>query len=138
MALPTRGRLLLVDDDVEILELTATSLRGRGHTVHTVTTPEAALEASLAEDFDLVLTDLRLGAHTNGLDLCRQLLAARPGLPILVLTGNATLGAAVEAMRAGAVDYLVKPIDPDLLDIATARALDHHRLAAEVVRLRDD
>jgi len=138
MALPTRGRLLLVDDDVEVLELTATSLRGRGHAVHTVTTAEAALEASLAEDFDLVLTDLRLGADTNGLNLCRQLLAARPGLPILVLTGNATLGAAVAAMRAGAVDYLVKPIDPELLDIATTRALDHHRLAAEVVRLRDD
>ncbi len=138
MGEPLRGHVLVVDDELDALEATASALRARGHTVRAVATREEAIEAALTTDFDLVFTDLRLGEGGSGLGLCVELLTTRPTLPILVLTETATMAAAVDAMRAGAFDYLTKPLDPELLALATERALKQRRLVAEVARLRDD
>ena len=132
-----RGHVLVVDDDEADLDRTIRALRERGHTVHAASTASAAIDATLTVDFDVVLTDLHLGEN-SGLDLCTELLRARPELPILVLTANTTLTSAIDAMRSGAFDYLLKPIDADLLGLATERALKHRHLALEVSRLRHD
>ena len=130
------GRVLVVDDEPEVLELTALALRGRGYLVQTAASAAAAVAAACVDDFDAVLTDLHLDGG-DGLDLCAQLLAMRPSLPIVVVTGDATLGAAVAAMRAGAFDYLTKPVDGEMLVLTTERAIKLHRLESEVTRLRE-
>jgi two-component system response regulator HydG len=134
---PVRGHILVVDAEPAALERTAQTLRACGHTVRTAATSDEAADAAESTPFDVVLTELRLGG-SSGLDLCARLLAAHPSLPILVLTGSGTLATAVDAMRAGAFDYLAKPLDPELLALATARALRHRHLADEVARLRED
>ncbi len=137
MADPVRGHILVVDSEHAALERTAQTLRACGHTVSAVETSDEAFDAAESTHFDVVLTELQLGG-ASGLDLCARLLRAHASLPILVLTDSATLATAVDAMRAGAFDYLNKPLDPELLALATARALKHRHLADEVARLRED
>jgi DNA-binding NtrC family response regulator len=72
----------------------------------------------------------------NGTELCRRVEALRPELPVVVVTGKPSVDAAVAAMRAGAYDFLIKPIDVQLLNPVVARAVRHHRLGREVTRLR--
>ncbi len=137
MTEPLRGHILVVDDEPDVLELTALTLRARGHTVSTAATADEAVEAARTADFDLVLTDLHLGG-ADGLDVCARMLAMRPTMPIIVITGDVTLAAAVAAMRAGAFDYLTKPVDGDMLALTAERALKHHRLESEVAVLREE
>jgi two-component system response regulator HydG len=134
---PLLGNILCLDDDEDACELLATALEARGFTVRTETDAETAISAAMEDDFDAVLTDLQLG-DTDGLSVCTRILAGRPSLPIVVVTGHASLDTAVAAMRAGAFDFLTKPLDLDLLALTVARAVQHYRLKLEVHRLRNE
>jgi two-component system response regulator HydG len=73
----------------------------------------------------------------DGLQLCERAAQTQPGVPVIMVTGRGDLQTAIGAMRAGAYDFLVKPVDAELLSLSVGRALQHRRLRAEVKRLRD-
>jgi NtrC-family two-component system response regulator AlgB len=103
--------VLVVDDEKNIRTTLTVCLEEAGCAVSAVGTGSAAREAVERAAFDLAFLDLRLGTD-SGLDLLPALLAARPGLDVVVITAYATFDTAVEAMRRGAVDYLPKPFTP--------------------------
>jgi two-component system response regulator HydG len=129
-------RLLLVDDDKEHCEALATALTLLGYHVEYTTSAREALDRVGRETFAAILTDLSM-SEMNGLELCARILGTRPDIPVIVISGNGTLDAAISAMRAGAYDFLVKPIDLDLLTMNVRRAVHHHLLQAEVKELQE-
>ena len=130
------GSILVVDDDADTRELIVDSLVRRGYTATSVPTGNDALEAVRHTDLDVVVTDYQLGGMT-GIDLCRRLSELRPDLPVIVLTGHGNMELAVASIRAGAYDFITKPISEDVLQLAVARARQHRELKYEVGRLRD-
>ena len=130
-----KDRILCVDDDQDHCELLEAALSRLGFEVITTTSPARALDLAGNEPFDVILTDLGMG-EMDGLALCERILGVRPGLPVVVVTGRGSMETAIGAMRAGAYDFLTKPVDPKLLAISLARAVQHYRLQAEVQRLK--
>jgi len=116
----------------ELLEM---ALRRLGHQVVTATSgPEALLRLD-ESDFDIVLTDIAM-AEMDGLELCQKVSELRPGLPVVVVTGQGSMESAVAALRAGAYDFISKPVDDKLLAPCLARAGQSRLLQREVQRLR--
>jgi two-component system response regulator AtoC len=128
-------RVLLVDDDASLCETLVLGLGKRGCVVQFRTSADAALRALEADDFDVVVTDLNMRG-IGGLELCERIVGSRPDLPVLVLTAFGSLEAAVAAIRAGAYDFINKPVELDVLAIAIDRAATHRNLREEVKRLR--
>ena len=106
------GAILLVDDDEVFRERLARALRDRGHPVVTAGDGPSALAAAGAQKFDFAVLDLRMPGPT-GLSLIGPVRDAAPGVRVVVLTGYGSITSAVEALRAGAHDYLSKPVDAD-------------------------
>ncbi|MEZ4268462.1 MAG: sigma-54 dependent transcriptional regulator [Myxococcota bacterium] len=129
------GRVLFVDDDPELCDLVKMALSASGFGVVTCATAAKALAQANAETFDAVVTDLHLG-DSDGLTLCGRLRELRPDVPVIVLTGFGSMGAAVDAIRAGAHDFVTKPVEMDTLAHHVRRAVEHRRLNIEVVALR--
>lgn len=129
----TKGRVLLVDDDVPLLETLAEGLRLRRYDVDTAESGEQALE-KIGEKTEVVVTDLQM-AGMDGLEFSRKLHKTHD-IPVLMLTGRGTLQSAVEALRAGIDEFLQKPVSLDVLELAVHRAVERHRLRQEVRRLR--
>ncbi|HEY0466824.1 MAG TPA: sigma-54 dependent transcriptional regulator, partial [Polyangiaceae bacterium] len=132
----TRGRILVVDDDTFSREMLEEGLVIRGFSVTTCSVIEQALERVRADDsLSVVLTDLRLAAE-NGLDLCRAVNRERPALPVIVITAFGSIRTAMDAMRAGAYDFITKPFDLEVIAVSLDRAAKHHELNSELARLR--
>src|SRR5206468_3532716 len=105
-----------------------------------VTAAKTAAEgiARLGKDqYDLVLTDLRL-PDQDGVEVLRAAKREQPDAEVVVVTGHGSISAAVSAMRAGAFDFLTKPIETEQLAIVLQKALDHRSLVGEVRRLREE
>ena len=130
------GRILIVDDEVEGRGMLASALGRRGYETAVADSAPDALERLRNEDLDVVLTDVQLGGMT-GIDLCRRMAESRPDLPVIVITAFGNMDLVVEAMRAGAYDFIAKPFTTDVVDISLARAIQHRRLSSEVRRLRE-
>ena len=130
------GRLLIVDDDPDLCELLAADLRDRGWEAFFATGAREALEAQLDPELDVVLTDLRMPV-IDGLDLCRRIVETRPDVPVVVMTAFGSMESAIAAIRAGAYDFVTKPIEADALQIALQRALRHRQLTEEVRFLKE-
>src|SRR5213594_3999550 len=130
-----RGRVLVVDDDVDVCALLEVRLAGRGFEVARTTSAVAALDSLATADVDAVLTDIKM-ARMSGLELCERIVASRPDLPVVVMTAFGTLEAAIAAIRAGAYDFVTKPVEIDALVVALERAVQHRALRSEVERLR--
>jgi len=131
-----RDRILVVDDDRDHCEMLAATLESLGYEALITTSPRDALERVRRETFAAILTDLGM-ADMDGLELCSRILGTRPDVPVVVITGNGSVDMAIAAMRAGAYDFLVKPIDVKLLTLNVARAVKHHALQLEVKLLRE-
>src|ERR1700683_4859782 len=131
------NRILLIDDDKDHCEILEATLRGLGHDVTFTISPHDALERVGQETFAAIVTDLGM-SDMGGLELCSRILGTRPDVPVIVVTGNGSLEIAIAAMRAGAYDFLTKPVDVKLLSLSIARAVEHHHLQAEVKRLREE
>lgn len=129
-----RGSVLVVDDDPSMGEFLVDGLGALGFQVEATTAGEQALQRVREAAFDVVITDVRMKGM-DGLTLCRQLIERSSGPPVVMLTAFADYEAAVEAVRAGAYDFLAKPVKLDVLGIAVARAVERHRLHQEVKRL---
>jgi DNA-binding NtrC family response regulator len=124
-----KRRLLLVDDDEVFLRPLHRTLELRGYEVLPVQSGEEALDALKSEDVDLVLTDRRLPGM-DGVELVRQIKADHPDLAVIVMTAYGTIESAVEAMRLGAEDYLVKPFEVAELFLVIRRAIEFQELKA--------
>ncbi|MBU2550044.1 MAG: response regulator [Proteobacteria bacterium] len=129
------ARILVVDDEKIIREGCARILRKEGHEVSTAANGQIALDLIRQNQYDILLLDIKMPA-LDGMALMEILKQEQSGLLIVVITGYASIETAVEAMKAGAYDFLLKPFSPDALRIAINRALDHLRLAWEMDRLR--
>ena len=131
----TAARVLVVDDDAEMVALIERGLTRRGFTVLTAGGGDAAFATLTTEDVDVVVTDLQM-AGLDGLALTARVVANRPGLPVIVLTAFGSMAAAIGAIRAGAYDFIAKPVELDALALAVGRAVRHRQLTDELVRLR--
>ncbi|QDV85696.1 sigma-54-dependent transcriptional regulator [Planctomycetes bacterium TBK1r] len=129
------ANVLIVDDEQNMCELIETDLRLRGLTSRWCTSAGDAIDAMHQEDFDVVLTDVKMPG-TTGLQLCQQLTESRPDVPVIVMTAFGTLETAIAAMRSGAYDFITKPIEMDLLAITLNRAIEHRQLTEQVRLLK--
>lgn len=129
------GSLLLVDDDLQVLESMADWLRDQGFSIDTATGLSDAVERLTAKAYDLVLSDIRL-QDGDGFDLLEQSLRRRPGTQVILLTGYGTADSAIDAIRAGAFDYLTKPLIDDELLMAIERALGQRKVLEENTALK--
>ena len=124
-------RILIVDDEPSMCELLETDLRLRGFEPEWRNTAAEALELVKEQDFDVVLTDLRMPGM-SGTELCERIVANRPDIPVVVMTAFGSMETAVAAIRAGAYDFVTKPIEMDLLGIALVRAAKHRQLQERI------
>jgi two-component system, NtrC family, response regulator AtoC len=129
-------RILVVDDDRDMGDVIAAELGEMGFAVACEVSGEAALDRLRAGDFDTVVTDLNMRGM-NGIDLCDRIVAARPDVPVVVITAFGSLETAIAAIRAGAYDFITKPFDMEALAIAVRRAVERRSLRDEVRRLRE-
>jgi len=128
-------RVLLVDDDASLTDTLALGLRKRGYAVTTCNDPALAQPLTVREDFDVLVTDLNMRG-LGGIELSHAIRENRPDLPVIVLTAFGSLDTAIAAIRAGAYDFISKPIELDALAIAIDRAAEHRALRDEIKRLR--
>ena len=132
-----RGRLVLAEDDSAWGELLTKSLERRDfRTRWCRNADEARATVSADSTVEVLLTDVRMPG-LSGTDLCTRVAAMRPDLPVVVITAFGSMETAIEAMRAGAYDFVTKPVEVDALVITLERAIQHHRLSSEVKRLRE-
>jgi two-component system response regulator HydG len=130
-----KGRVLVVDDDRSMCEVLEAGLGERGYEVRWTTAGDEALDILGSVEVDVVVTDLNMRGM-NGLELCERIVANRPDVPVVVITAFGSLETAIAAIRAGAYDFLTKPLELDALAVALARAVQHRTLREEVKRLR--
>ena len=128
-------RVLVVDDEQSMRDLLAIMLRQAGYEVSVADGGEAAIEALKVESFDLVVTDLRM-RKVDGLSVLKAAKELSPHTVVLVVTAYASTETAVEAMRAGAYDYVTKPFKLDELKVTVANALERRRLHDENLALK--
>jgi DNA-binding NtrC family response regulator len=122
-----RHRILIVEDDEIFLRPLQRTLEVGGYDVLVVGSGEEAVELLKNDDVDLVLTDKRLPG-IDGVELVRRLKSDHPDLAVVVMTAYGTIGSAVEAMRLGAEDYLVKPFEAAEVLMVLRRAIEFHEL----------
>ena len=130
------ARLLVVDDELNIRGALAKILERAGHTVSAAESGDAALSLLHEAPFDLIITDLKM-VGTSGLEVLRATKQHQPEAEVVLLTAYGTVESAVDAMKAGAYDYLTKPIDPERLLHVAAKALEYKALRGEVRQLRE-
>jgi len=114
-------RLLFVDDEVEFLEPMAERLRRRQISCTTAQSGDRALEALKQEQFDCAVVDVKMPGM-DGLDLLRRMRQDYPGVPVILLTGHASVELGVQGLELGAFEYLMKPVDLDELLDAVRRS----------------
>ncbi|MBN1477432.1 sigma-54-dependent Fis family transcriptional regulator [Candidatus Sumerlaeota bacterium] len=133
----SRIRILIADDEANTLEGLRWALEGEGEdmAIATARDGEQAWQALRADPADLVLTDLKM-PRLSGMDLLRRVKESSPETEVIVLTGHGTVESAVEAMKLGAADYLLKPINIEELRITVRRVLESARLRHENEALR--
>jgi two-component system response regulator HydG len=132
-----RNSILLVDDDQDHCELLRAMLVRLGYGVTATTSAEEALQHAGRERFSVIVTDLSM-SPMSGFELCEKLVGKGCEAPIIAVTGHANMDFAVSALRAGAYDFLAKPVDEKLLGLCVARAAQHQRLQHEVKKLHSD
>ena len=129
------GKILLVDDDRNLVELVKLRLDAAGYEVSAALLEEEAVEAAKAQVFDLALVDLQLSTQ-DGISLMEQLHLIIPEMPVIILTAYGSIESAVEAMKRGAYSYITKPFDPRDLLLQIERALENRRLTSEIKLLK--
>jgi two-component system response regulator HydG len=131
-----KPRVLIVDDERSMCELIEVDLRMRDFAPVWFTAAEEAFDALCREDYDVVLTDLRMPGM-DGIRFCSRIVANRPDVPVVVMTAFGSLETAIAAIRAGAYDFVTKPIEMELLALILRRAVEHRHLQEKIKFLSD-
>ena len=130
-------RILVVDDDASLRRVVQVQLAQMGYEISIAADATQACSILQQSPYNLVITDLQMPGD-SGLDLLRKIRADYPEIIVVLITAFGTVETAVEAIKAGAYDYLTKPVHPDELALVVDRALEHHRLLEEVRILRSN
>lgn len=128
--------ILVVDDDPSHRTMLKTLLSGWGYAVSEADDGSAAVQEVHNQPFDLVLMDIRM-LKVSGLQALPEIKRFNPAIPVIIMTAYSSVETAVEALKAGAYDYLTKPLDFDELRISMERAMDHTQLKEENRLLRE-
>ena len=129
--------VLIVDDEAKLLEVLSVALENMGYNPITAASVEEALAVLREQEVHLVLSDLRLPG-LSGRDLLEKVKSLEPGLPVVIMTAYAALKDAVEIIKEGAFDYIVKPFDLGTLEATVASALRFHALSTDNKQLRKE
>ena len=132
---PRRGNLLVVDDEIELMRALCETLRDEGFHAVGLSRPDEAMAELRGGDFDVLLSDLMMPG-TDGIQLLRAALQIDPALVGVIMTGQGSIQTAVEAMKAGAFDYVLKPFRLQQVLPVLDRAMEVRRLRVENIRLR--
>jgi DNA-binding NtrC family response regulator len=135
-AVPQAHRVLVVDDDAQVLSVLEQALDRRGYAVSVAADAESALELLKRTRYDLVLMDVRLPGM-NGLEAVEELQKIDRRTPVIVMTALTSRDIAVDAVSRGAYDYCRKPFRVDDIEIVMQRALARRRLVADLEALRE-
>jgi len=125
-------KILIVDDDEGLVHFLDRFFVKQGYAVHACNSGQSALDAMANEQFDLILLDYKMPG-LNGLDTLREIRRSQVKTPVIIMTAYGTTDTAIETMKLGAYDYLLKPFDRDELQRISADALEVNRLMKEVV-----
>ncbi|MBI3447931.1 MAG: sigma-54-dependent Fis family transcriptional regulator [Acidobacteria bacterium] len=131
-----RGRLLIVDDEVSVRDSLARWFADEGYEVGTAESASGALKRVAEAAWDVALLDIKMPG-IDGIELQRRLREIEPDLPIVIMTGYASVETAVQALKDGAYDYVTKPFDPDDIAHTVKNALAHRKVKDENVRLKE-
>ena len=132
----TRAReLLIVDDDDDLRQMLRELFQDAGYRVWDASSAEAALELTRDHELDAVLSDVNMPGR-SGIELVGELRRLRADVPVVLMTAFASVSSAVEAIRAGAFDYITKPFENDVALLAIERVIEHRALEEENRRLR--
>ncbi len=126
-----QGRILIVDDDKSMCKMLETDLIKRGFEIRWKTSAEEAFGLFMSESFDAVLTDLQL-PEMGGIALCERMAVNHPEIPVVVITAFGSMDTAIDALRAGAYDFVSKPVDLESLSFTLDRAVRHHALLDKI------
>jgi two-component system response regulator HydG len=128
--------ILVVDDDPGHLTTLKTIIRSWGYRVYLADDGIHAVESVKQRPFDLILMDVRM-AQMSGIEALKKIKDYNPAIPVLIMTAYSSVDSAVEALKAGAYDYLTKPLDFEVLKLSLERALEHTGLKQENKYLKD-
>jgi DNA-binding NtrC family response regulator len=129
------AKVLVVDDHAEVVAWLVEELTEEGYTVEGCTDPRVALARIVASTFDVVVADVEMPG-LRGLELMAAVHKERPGQLLVLITAFGSVDLAVQAVRAGAADFVTKPFSIDVLVLAVERAMRERRMRREIVRLR--
>jgi DNA-binding NtrC family response regulator len=129
--------VIIIDDEKSLLDLLSVVFKKEGYGVKTALSAAKAFEIIDREDIDLVVTDIKM-PETDGMEVLRHVRETRPDVPVVMITAYGSINQAVETLKAGALDYVVKPFDVEELKIIVARGLAERRLKQENIRLKRD
>jgi two-component system response regulator HydG len=129
-----KTRVLIVDDDRSAAELLCDLMQKRGFQAEAVVSGHECLERLRHDAIDVVVTDVRM-PMMSGIELCDWITKRHPDCTAIVITAHGELDVAVQAMRAGAYDFITKPVRSEVLELAILRALERFALRREVKRL---
>lgn len=129
------AKILLVDDEPSILSVLCTILRAEDYEVASVQDGNKAIELLNSQDYDLMISDLRM-SPVNGMDLLKIANKEKPGMSVIMLTAYGSLETAIESLKLGAFDYVTKPFKVDELLITVQRALAYNSALSENISLK--
>jgi two-component system response regulator PilR (NtrC family) len=129
--------ILIIDDEKSLLDLLTVVFKKEGYAVKSAQTAAGGFEVLAKEDIDLVITDIKMPG-ADGMDILRYARENLPDLPVILITAYGSIAQAVEALKAGALDYVVKPFDVEELKIIVGRGLASRRLQQENLLLKRD
>ena len=133
----TTGEILIVDDDARMRELVAKVLAREGYSVRPLPRGQDVLQALEEGPADLIISDIRM-PEMDGLTLLQEVKRVAPETSVLLMTAFGSIDTAVQAIKAGAYDYLTKPFKMDEIIVVVRRAMEERRLRAEVRALREE
>ncbi|MDZ7263313.1 MAG: sigma-54 dependent transcriptional regulator [candidate division KSB1 bacterium] len=129
-------RILIIDDEPAQVQALAGFLKKKGYDIQSAFNGQDGVRQIERQTIDLVLTDFRL-PDIDGIEVLKRVREINPDIDVIMMTAFGSVESAVEAMRSGAVDYLMKPIDLDQLELVIARVLEHKQLVSENRLLRE-
>ena len=130
-------RILIVDDEAIVRDSLAGWFREDGHQADVARDAREALHLLASHIYDIALVDIKMPGM-DGLELQSRLTASHPDMTLIIMTAYASVESAVQALKAGAYDYITKPFDPDELSLLIRRAGEHRSLRAENLRLKEN
>ena len=130
-----KEKILIVDDEIDVLDLCKRILMAQGYLISSAHNGYEAIEVARQDQFDLLLTDIKMPGM-NGLEIAQQLKDIDPHMVCVTMTGFSTMDMAINALKLGIDEFILKPFTPKELSAAVAKALEKERLRKENFRLR--